>query len=626
MAKKIDIQVKARGAKKAGQELGKVDSRLKGLAKSAGLAAAGFFGGRALLSGMKEAIRLAGIQEQAEKKLAVALGGTSTALLKQASALQQVTTFGDEAILGVQASLAAFIKNEDQIKKATVATLDMAVAMGMDLKAAGDLVAKTLGSSTNAMSRYGIEVNGAVGSTERLESLTNNVAKLFGGQAKAQAETLAGSIEQMKNAIGDTAEALGRLLAPAITNIAVSMKAAAEKVGSFFQEMTETSLETSIRELQSLGVNTLNLELAFAKAESAKVKYLAVGLREEEEISANLENAANKRVELMGQLANQQANLLVDSSSEEQLRQEILNAQITLGLRTAETGAQVKKEARETIANNEAKLATIESLNNQIQIQAEIIEQDQNDLEITQKAEASKSHVLALEKAILESKKEGVELEDTEDSGTPDLSDFDIYVEKQQKIVDLKAKEADLVSQLIEKERSLAESLGLVVNAEEAAKKAKEEKLKLLQDELRQAALVQGSAQDAMKAVVRAESMEAVSGLIASILKDVPFPFNLVLAAGAGATASKLIDKGLSSFAQGGDFVTSGPQMMMVGDNPGGRERVQVTPLSSPNQNGPQQGLTVNISSPLLDDSVVDSLIPKIEKAVGRGQSNLIIG
>jgi hypothetical protein len=622
MAKKIDIQVKARGAKKAGQELGKVDSRLKGLAKSAGLAAAGFFGGRALLSGMKEAIRLAGIQEQAEKKLAVALGGTSTALLKQASALQQVTTFGDEAILGVQASLAAFIKNEDQIKKATVATLDMAVAMGMDLKAAGDLVAKTLGSSTNAMSRYGIEVNGAVGSTERLESLTNNVAKLFGGQAKAQAETLAGSIEQMKNAIGDTAEALGRLLAPAITNIAVSMKAAAEKVGSFFQEMTETSLETSIRELQSLGVNTLNLELAFAKAESAKVKYLAVGLREEEEISANLENAANKRVELMGQLANQQANLLVDSSSEEQLRQEILNAQITLGLRTAETGAQVKKEARETIANNEAKLATIESLNNQIQIQAEIIEQDQNDLEITQKAEASKSHVLALEKAILESKKEGVELEDTEDSGTPDLSDFDIYVEKQQKIVDLKAKEADLVSQLIEKERSLAESLGLVVNAEEAAKKAKEEKLKLLQDELRQAALVQGSAQDAMKAVVRAESMEAVSGLIASILKDVPFPFNLVLAAGAGATASKLIDKGLSSFAQGGDFVTSGPQMMMVGDNPGGRERVQVTPLSSPNQNGPQQGLTVNISGGVVqDDYVRNELIPALNKATGTGAS-----
>ena len=203
MAKRIDVEVRAKGARKAGQALGGVDKRLKGLAKSAGLAAAAFFGARALLSGFKEAINLAGIQEQAEKKLAVALGGTSQALLDQAVALQQVTTFGDEAIIGVQASLAAFIKNEDQIKLATEATLDMAVAMGMDLKAAGDLVAKTLGSSTNAMSRYGIEVEGAVGSTERLESLTNNVTKLFGGQAKAQAETMAGSLEQMKNAVGD---------------------------------------------------------------------------------------------------------------------------------------------------------------------------------------------------------------------------------------------------------------------------------------------------------------------------------------------------------------------------------------------------------------------------------------
>jgi hypothetical protein len=40
-------------------------------------------------------------------------------------------------------------------------------------------------------------------------------------------------------------------------------------------------------------------------------------------------------------------------------------------------------------------------------------------------------------------------------------------------------------------------------------------------------------------------------------------------------------------FAKGGDFETSGPQLIMVGDNPGGRERVQVTPLSSPNINGP---------------------------------------
>jgi hypothetical protein len=48
-------------------------------------------------------------------------------------------------------------------------------------------------------------------------------------------------------------------------------------------------------------------------------------------------------------------------------------------------------------------------------------------------------------------------------------------------------------------------------------------------------------------------------------------------------------------FAKGGDFVTNGAQMIMVGDNPGGKERVQITPLSSPNYNGPQGG-AVSIS------------------------------
>ena len=70
------------------------------------------------------------------------------------------------------------------------------------------------------------------------------------------------------------------------------------------------------------------------------------------------------------------------------------------------------------------------------------------------------------------------------------------------------------------------------------------------------------------------------------------------------------------AFALGGDFITQGPQTIMVGDNPGGRERVQVTPLSSPNVNGPQGGnVTVNISAPLVDETVVESIIPAIERA-----------
>lgn len=70
------------------------------------------------------------------------------------------------------------------------------------------------------------------------------------------------------------------------------------------------------------------------------------------------------------------------------------------------------------------------------------------------------------------------------------------------------------------------------------------------------------------------------------------------------------------AFALGGDFVTQGPQSILVGDNPGGRERVQVTPLSSPNINGPQGGnVTINVSAPLVDETVLDTIIPAIENA-----------
>ena len=231
--KKLNIKVRTDGAKRAKKELKGVSGGMAKLGKAAAVASAAFFGGRMLLAGLKNAIELSGKQELAEKKLATALGKTSQALLQQAAALQQVSMFGDEDIIMMQSMLASFVKGEEEIKLLTKATLDLASGMGLDLKSAGDLVAKTIGSSTNAMSRYGIEVTGAVGSTERLETLTGNVAKLFGGQALAQSQTMTGSIEQMKNAAGDAAEALGDLLGPMVISIAKKLKSAAEFTSDF---------------------------------------------------------------------------------------------------------------------------------------------------------------------------------------------------------------------------------------------------------------------------------------------------------------------------------------------------------------------------------------------------------
>lgn len=87
-----------------------------------------------------------------------------------------------------------------------------------------------------------------------------------------------------------------------------------------------------------------------------------------------------------------------------------------------------------------------------------------------------------------------------------------------------------------------------------------------------------------------------------------------------GGAGTSLLD--FLGFAKGGDFVTSGPQLIMVGDNPGGRERVQVTPESSPNISGPSEGMTVNFYGNITDKRYVQEfIVPELQKAVRIGRA-----
>ena len=174
--------------------------------------------------------KLFGEQERAEKKLETAIGRHSRVLLSFASAQQKVTTFGDEEIINAMSLVGAYTNNEKAIAQLTKASMDLAVAKGMDLKSAVDLVSKSIFSSTNALSRYGITIEGTEGSVIRLESATENISKLYGGQAQANAETFLGAMQQLGNAVGDTGENFGKVLAPAVLLVAKGMKAFAETI------------------------------------------------------------------------------------------------------------------------------------------------------------------------------------------------------------------------------------------------------------------------------------------------------------------------------------------------------------------------------------------------------------
>lgn len=79
----------------------------------------------------------------------------------------------------------------------------------------------------------------------------------------------------------------------------------------------------------------------------------------------------------------------------------------------------------------------------------------------------------------------------------------------------------------------------------------RESGLKLYSEENKQRALSILGSQNAAGEIIKSELNEAVAGLIASILQNVPFPFNLGLAAGAGTMVQSLYSK-IPGFAKGG--------------------------------------------------------------------------
>ena len=178
-------------------------------------------------------------QAKAETKLLTALKGREDVqkrLINQAKELQKVTLFGDEATIAAQSMLAMMGLTEEEVIKLIPLIQDFATAKGMDLVTAADLVAKSMGSSTNALSRYGIEITGAVGSSERLNTAVDQLTEKFEGQAEAAALIGAGPLIMMKNQLGDLGEELGSRLMPFVQKFVDFMVDLIEKFDGLSEE------------------------------------------------------------------------------------------------------------------------------------------------------------------------------------------------------------------------------------------------------------------------------------------------------------------------------------------------------------------------------------------------------
>jgi hypothetical protein len=178
-------------------------------------------GFRKLIDATSEAQFAQAQLQSALKSTGFAAGQSITALNDHAVALQRMTAFGDDAINGAQALLLTFTKiRGDVFPKATAAVVDMAQAMGTDLKSAALQVGKALNDpvlGVGALARAGVQFSEQ--QKEMIKSLveTGNVAKAqavilkeletqFGGSAEAARKTLGGALTALKESFGDLFE------------------------------------------------------------------------------------------------------------------------------------------------------------------------------------------------------------------------------------------------------------------------------------------------------------------------------------------------------------------------------------------------------------------------------------
>ena len=174
-------------------------------------------------------VKRAAVQENSVRKLADVFGGKAAVELdKYSSQLQQTSVYGDELTNNVMAQIGAFGANAEQTKALTKTTMDLAAGLNLDLNTAGLLIAKTFGSSTNALIRYGVTVDATASKQEKMAAITAAVEAKWGGLAEKLSQTTEGQLAQASNAWGDFLEEVGQVIAPVVLNAAEALKTLAE--------------------------------------------------------------------------------------------------------------------------------------------------------------------------------------------------------------------------------------------------------------------------------------------------------------------------------------------------------------------------------------------------------------
>jgi len=183
----------------------------------------------------KDSVGLFAEQEKAERLVEVAFGGGADEIKKFASAMQEVSTVGDETTLKYASFLKTMDLTDSQIKDVLKASIDLSATGLVPMDTAVKGLAQSFTGTAGSLSRY--VPNLRTLTKEQLEAGegVELISKQYDGFAKSIAETASGSVTQLDNRIGDLKETFGEQMTPVI----VEFKEAMVLVGDIMADNAE---------------------------------------------------------------------------------------------------------------------------------------------------------------------------------------------------------------------------------------------------------------------------------------------------------------------------------------------------------------------------------------------------
>ena len=507
-------------------------------------------------------------QEEAVAALDSALRSTgiythdvSGEMQELAKQLQATTKYGDEATLaamGLLQSLAGL--SSEGLQDLTPLLLDFATGMRIDLNTAASLVGKTLGSTTNALSRYGIVIDMTGTKAEKLAELQEQINSKFNKMASIMGGTFAGKVTRLNNLFGDMKETMGGLLAEAVEPLIDSLI----KFASL-----GTGLEKIVRIIRGIAAWTVTWVGFWLNVYGAVIKSVVALVDTFKNLGKVIGIVFNPKKWGKGEM----------KAALDDIKTTVADTAINIGETWEKWVIKVQTSWAKALADDV--MPVIQTFEDEtagmVGVMEEVVITTEKAIEVNQEwadtivysGEILASYISGLEsmwaweKGVTEATDEGTEsiMTYSEHIGLLSEQIYDV-VGATKKLREEQEKVNEVIKEQVDKYfPSWAQAWDDLGNSTISAAEAMGMALKnMIADYL------------------MGLSKQAFAEALLMLAKLRPGRAAMFFTASAMAAAASGF---IRSFAEGGEFITQGPQMIMVGDNPGGRERVRVEPESS---------------------------------------------